>query len=224
MVPVRALFCHQCSISVTLFRASPPSALSVFESISGKPARFCPNGYKIPSSRLKSWQRLLGWSAFSAVDRAKQINQSCYRYVISSPGNLLRERKCGTGACWNPFIVIKQQIETILSRISQTHTETYFSQASFPLQLPCNVLVSERGTWLPGQWPWCLEGCPPAGSLMDIIPTCGSSQWPVWWCWYRSRPDTQLLFMLWLAQVDGPQPQANLTPNPQIYSPNQSCF
>lgn len=50
-------------------------------------------------------------------------------------------------------------------------------------------------------------------------------QWPAWWCWYRSRPDTQLLFMMqWLAQVDGPRPQTNLTPNPQIYSPDQSCF
>jgi hypothetical protein len=61
VVPMRGLFCHQCSISVTLFCAAPPSPLIVFESISGKPARFCPNGYYTPSSHLKSWQRLLGW-------------------------------------------------------------------------------------------------------------------------------------------------------------------
>lgn len=78
--------------------------------------------------------------------------------------------------------------------------------------------------WLPGQWPWCLPACPAAGSRMDIIPMCGCRQWPVWWCWYRSRPDTQLLFMMWLAQVDGPRPQANPTSNPQIYSPDQSCL
>lgn len=30
--------------------------------------------------------------------------------------------------------------------------------------------------------------------------------------------------MMWLAQVDGPRPQANPTSNPQIYSPDQSCF
>lgn len=149
MVPAHALFCHHCSISVTLFHASPPSPLCVFESISGKPARFCPNGYNIPSSRLKSWQRLLRWSVFWAVERAKQINQTCYRYVISSPGNLL---KCEmTWACWSPRNVTKQQIQTILMLQcrSNTHWETFLSN-SFSSCYLFNLLVSVRGTWLPG--------------------------------------------------------------------------
>lgn len=62
----------------------------------------------------------------------------------------------------------------------------------------------------------------PAGSLADIIPTCGSGRRPLWWCWYRSGADAQLLFMMWLAQVDAPWPQVNQTPNPQIYSPQSA--
>lgn len=152
MVPVRALFCHQCSISVTLFHASPPS-LCVFESISGKPARFCPNGYKIPSSRLKSWQRLLGWSSFWAVDMDKQINQSCWGYVISSPGNLLGGRKCEeTKACWSALIIMKQQTGTILN--SQTSFQILFSVVKRTV-----MFLFSR---LPGQWLWCLEVYPPA--------------------------------------------------------------
>lgn len=189
--------CFVISVPLVSLYSTPPLLLPsvCLSQYREKPARFCPNGYNIPSSRLKTWQRLLGWCVFWAVDRAKPITQT--RYITSSSG---RKNRCEGAA----------QIHAHTGN-SNTHWDTFPSPDFLCSNFIMSCLQSEVPDFLDGGL-GVYKGRPPAGSLVDIIPMCGSSQWPVWWCWYRSRADTQLLFTMWLAQVDGPRPQAKPTP------------
>lgn len=92
MVPARALFCHQCSISVTLFCASPPSPLRVFESISGKPGLFLPKWLQYTFFTPKELPEVVSPSCADTTEQPKHMNRSCSRHVISSSGTGTRTR------------------------------------------------------------------------------------------------------------------------------------
>lgn len=56
--------CFVITVPLVSLYSAPPSFSSrrLRVNIGKRPARFCPNGYNIPSSRLRSWQRLFGLS------------------------------------------------------------------------------------------------------------------------------------------------------------------
>lgn len=110
MVPVRALFCHQCSISVTLFRASPPSPLSVFESISGKASPFLPK-----------W---LQYTFFTPEELTKVIRLMC---VLSrGRGQADNSDPICNVKLWGEKVGVREQHKFTLTLATQTHIEAYF--------------------------------------------------------------------------------------------------